>query len=370
MHKKIEKYMDLALRLSLQAKGLTSPNPLVGVVIVKNDNVVSTGFHKRAGLEHAEIVALRKAGKKTKGATLYVTLEPCSSFGRTPPCTKAIIQSGIKKVVVGMRDPNPKHCGKGIRILKSHGIDVISGALENHIRQINQPFIKYITKGMPYVTLKIAQSLDGKIATRTGDSKWITSFKSREFSHKIRNNFDAIMVGINTVLKDKPLLNPDKKIKEKKFYKIILDTHLKIKFSMHIFNNLSNFPVVIATCKESIIKKSKKIKSLVNEGSIILGIEKKNGLLNIKDLLRKLAQLEITNVLVEGGGRVAGSLLDKNLIDYVLFFISPKIIGGNDSISSIQGKGVNKVRDAQVLKTRKIERFGEDLLIEGAVRLY
>ncbi|MFC1645723.1 bifunctional diaminohydroxyphosphoribosylaminopyrimidine deaminase/5-amino-6-(5-phosphoribosylamino)uracil reductase RibD [Candidatus Omnitrophota bacterium] len=370
MYKEIEKNMDLALRLSLQAKGITSPNPLVGALVARNNSVVSQGFHKRAGSEHAEIIALRKAQSKSKGATLFVTLEPCCSFGRTPPCVEAIVKSGIKKVVVGMFDPNPRHCGKGMKILRKHGIKVISGVLEERIREINQPFIKYITKNMPYVTLKVAQSLDGKIATKTGDSKWITSQSSRKFAHKMRNNFDAIMVGINTVLKDDPLLNPDKAIKGKKFYKVILDTHLKVKTTMRVFNNTENYPVIIATCKESLIKKSRKIRSLINKGSIVLGIEKDNGLIDAKDLLSKLAQLEITNILVEGGGRLAGSLLDKNLIDYVLFFISPIIIGGGDSISSIYGKGVNRIKDALLLKTIKTQRFDRDLLIEGAVKQY
>lgn len=368
MANNLEKYMELALKLSLKAKGLTSPNPLVGAVIVKNGKIISTGFHRRAGLKHAEIIALEKAGAKAKGATLYVTLEPCSSFGRTPPCTEAIIRSGIKKVVVGMVDPNPKHRGKGIKILNSHNIKTIRGVLEKDIRKINQPFIKYITKNIPYITLKIAQSLDGKIATQSGDSKWITCEKSRDFSHKIRKDFDAIMVGVNTALKDNPLLNPAKDIKGKKFYKIILDTHLKIKKDMRIFDNADKFQVIIAVSKKNIIKNLNKIKLLVNKGAIILGVEEKNGLLGLKDLFRKLTQLEIINILVEGGARLAGSLWDENLIDYAMFFISPKIIGGKDAISGIQGKGINKILDARRIKNMSIKRFGEDLLVEGAIK--
>ncbi len=363
-------YMDLVLKLSLRAKGLTSPNPLVGAAVVKNSKVVSVGYHKKAGLAHAEASALRSAGKRARGATLYVTLEPCSSFGRTPPCTEAIIKSGIKKVVVGMIDPNPRHRGKGIKALKKSGIKVISGTLANRIRDINQPFMKYITRNMPYVTLKVAQSLDGKIATKTGDSKWITSIASRKFSHRIRSNFDAIMVGVNTVLKDNPWLNPEKKTKGKKFYKIVLDTHLKINPATRLFKNSSDFPVIIATCKESLMNKSNKIKSLINRGAIILGIEKEKSLLNIKDLLHKLALLEITNILVEGGSRLSGSLLDKNLIDYAMFFIAPKIIGGCDSISSIQGRGFSRIKDVLLLQTVKTRSCGSDLLIEGALRRY
>lgn len=370
MANNLEKYMRMALRLSLKAKGLTSPNPLVGAVIVKNDKVISTGFHRKAGLRHAEIIALEKAGAKAKGAILYVTLEPCSSFGRTPPCTEAIIRSGIKKVVVGMVDPNPKHRGKGIKILDGHNIKTICGVLEKDIRKINQPFIKYITKDMPYVTLKVAQSLDGKIATQSGESKWITCEKSRDFSHRTRKDFDAIMVGINTALKDNPLLSPTRNIKDKKFYKIVLDTHLKIKKNMRIFNDADKFAVIIATSKKNIIKNQNKIKLLVNKGAIILGVEEKNGLLDLKDLFRKLARLEIINILVEGGGKVTGSLWDENLIDYAMFFVSPKIVGGKDAISSIQGKGINKILDARKIKNMAIKKFGEDLLVEGAVKEY
>ena len=369
MNKETEKYMNLALELSLKAKGLTSPNPLVGAVIARNGRVISTGFHKRAGLEHAEITAIKRAGSKAKKAILYVTLEPCSSFGRTPPCTEAIIKSGIKKVAIGMVDPNPRHRGKGLKILRNHNIKVVSGILEKLIKRTNQPFIKYITKALPYVTVKVAQSLDGKIASRTGESKWITSSASRKFAHEIRDEFDAIIVGINTVLKDDPLLNPHGK-KKKKYYKVILDTNLKIKSSMRIFKDSSRFPVIIATSKESIVRNNRKIMSLISEGSTILGIDKKNGLLDLKDLFDKLAQLEIINVLVEGGGKVVGSLFDDNLVDYVLFFVSPKIIGGRESVLSIEGRGVNRIVDAAQIKEVRLKQFDKDLLIEGIIKEY
>jgi diaminohydroxyphosphoribosylaminopyrimidine deaminase/5-amino-6-(5-phosphoribosylamino)uracil reductase len=366
----LEKYMGLALRLSLKAEGRTSPNPLVGAVIVKNNKIISTGFHKRAGLEHAEVVALKKAGPKARGASLYVTWEPCSSFGRTPPCVQAIIKSGIKKVIIGMLDPNPLHCGRAIKILKSNNISTKVGILDKEIRLINQPFIKYITKDTPYVTIKVAQSLDGKIATPSGGSKWITSKASRKFSHQIRNNFDAIMVGINTVLKDNPLLSPDKHIKNKKFYKIILDAYLRVGSGSRIFNDTKRYPVIIVTSKNSILKKQKIIKSLIKKGAIILGAEEKNGLLDLKYLFKKLAQLEIINILVEGGGRVVGSLLDEDLIDYALFFISPKIIGGRKAIPSIQGEGIGKISRLRKLIDVKMRNIGGDFLIQGAVRKY
>jgi len=370
MASNLEKYMGLALKLSLKGRSFTSPNPLVGAVIVKNNKIISTGFHKRAGLDHAEIVAIKKAGIKAKGADLYVTLEPCSSFGRTAPCTTGIIKSGIKKVLIGMIDPNPKHRGKAINILKSNNITTKVGVLNDQIRAINQPFIKYITKNMPYVTVKLAQSLDGKIATRSGDSKWITSEASRDFSHGTRNNFDAIMIGINTVLKDNPLLNPSRYIKNKKFYKIILDTDLKSSCRMRIFGDCKIYPVIIATSQKSILEKQKIISRLIKKGAVVLGIKEKNGLLDLKDLLRKLAQLEIINILVEGGGKVIGYLFDEDLIDYALFFISPRIIGGRGAVSSIQGKGIEKLTSAGKLMNIKMKNLGEDLLWEGAVKQY
>ncbi|MFH1622107.1 MAG: bifunctional diaminohydroxyphosphoribosylaminopyrimidine deaminase/5-amino-6-(5-phosphoribosylamino)uracil reductase RibD [Candidatus Omnitrophota bacterium] len=367
---KNDKYMDLALRMSLKAKGLTSPNPLVGAVVVKNNKIVSTGFHKRAGLEHAEIVALKKAKEKVKGAYLYVTLEPCSSFGKTPPCTEAIIKSGIKKVIIGMIDPNPEHRGRAIKIFKKHNINVASGILKDKIREINQPFIKYIKKNLPYITLKVAQTLDGKIATKIGDSRWVTSLKARKISHKMRRDFDAIMVGINTILNDNPLLNLDKNSDGKKFYKIILDTNFRIRKRMRIFNDISKFPVIIATSNDSFLRDAKKIKYLVNKGVIVLGVGKKYGVLDTEDLLKKLAYFEITNILVEGGGQLAGSLFDNNLVDKVLFFISPKIIGGKESISSVQGLGIDKMAAAKEVNDTKIRQIGKDLLIEGVLRKY
>jgi diaminohydroxyphosphoribosylaminopyrimidine deaminase/5-amino-6-(5-phosphoribosylamino)uracil reductase len=269
-----------------------------------------------------------------------------------------------------MIDPNPRHRARAIKILKSNGIKVKAGVLAGEIRMVNQPFIKYITTDLPYITVKSAQSLDGKIATRSGDSKWITSEASRKFSRQIRNNFDAIMVGINTVLKDNPLLNPDRHIKGKKFYKIVLDTNLKINSRMHIFNECNVYPVVIATSRDSILKKPKAVKSLVAKGAIVLGAEKKNGLLDAKDLLKKLAQLEIINILAEGGAKLIGSLIDEDLADYVLFFISPKIIGGKDAVTSVQGRGVDKLSSVKKIRNVKIKNLGEDLLIEGAIKEY
>ena len=365
-----KKFMRQALELSLKAKGLTSPNPLVGALVVRNGKVISRGFHKKAGSQHAEIEALNKAGEKAKNATLYVTLEPCSTFGRTPPCTDLIIKKGIKKVVVGMVDPNPSHKGNGLRVLKKSKIEIVSGVLKDEIARENQPFIKYITKGLPYVTVKIAQSIDGKIATKTGESKWITSKASRGISHKLRNNFDAIVVGINTVLKDNPLLNPLNARKNKSFYKIVADTNLKILNNLRIFKDSKQFPVIVATAKENILRNKHKISKLIKKGAIILGVNKKKDCLDLNDLLKSLSKFKFSNILVEGGGKLIGSFLDNNLVDFMYVFIAAKIIGGEKAISSIQGEGLNNLACAKEIKDLNFTRIGSDLLLKGRIKEY
>ena len=355
-------YMDLAIRLSLKAKGKTLPNPMVGAVVVKNGRIIARGYHKKAGLPHAEIIALDEAGQAAKGAILYLTLEPCVHFGRTPPCINKIIQSGIKEVVVGMIDPNPLTNGKGIQILKEHKIKVRVGILENRIRKINEVFIKYITKKMPYITVKVGQSLDGKIATRAGDSKWITSDASRNYAHKIRKNYDAIMVGVNTVLRDNPKLYALSS--GGKIPKIIVDSQLSTSHVANIF--LNNSKVFIATIAERPGQETENRKILAQKATI-LEIKEKEGQVNLRDMMKKLARLEIANILVEGGGTLIGSLFDEGLVDKVLFFISPKIIGGRDAISSVMGRGITHIDKAVKLKETKFKHIGEDLFIEAYV---
>ncbi|OGX15393.1 MAG: riboflavin biosynthesis protein RibD [Omnitrophica WOR_2 bacterium RBG_13_41_10] len=355
-------HMDLAIRLSLKAKGKTLPNPMVGAVVVKNGRIIAKGYHKKAGLPHAEVIALDEAGQAAKGAILYVTLEPCVHFGKTPPCINRIIQSGIKEVVVGMIDPNPLTNGKGIQILKEHKIKVRVGILENRIRKINEVFIKYITKKMPYITVKVGESLDGKIATKTGDSKWITSDASRNYAHKIRKNYDAIMVGVNTVLRDNPKLYAVSS--GGKIPKIIVDSQLSTSPVANIF--LNNSKVFIATIAVRPGQETENRKILAQKATI-LEIKEKEGQVNLRDMMKKLARLEIANILVEGGGTLIGSLFDEGLVDKVLFFISPKIIGGRDAIGSVMGKGITHIDKAIKLKETKFKHIGEDLFIEAYV---
>ena len=357
-----EYYMGLALKLALKAKGKTSPNPLVGAIVVKAGKIIGRGFHARAGLAHAEVVALDQAGKKAKGATLYVTLEPCAHTGRTPPCVDRVIASGIKEVVIGMIDPNPLNNGKGIILLKQNNIKVRAGVLSEKIKEINASFMKYITTRMPFVTVKVAESLDGRIATRSGDSKWITSDRSRAFAHRIRKDYDAIMVGVNTVLRDNPFLNVW--FSKKKIIKIIIDSNLSISEDSNIFSSGSQ--VIIVTLPSRPGQETEN-RARLSAKAKILEVKEKEGQINLTDALKKLGALQISNIIVEGGGTLIGSLFDQRLVDRVLFFISPKIIGGKDAISSVMGNGVKRIDQAIKLRDLKIRRFGEDLLFSAKV---
>lgn len=355
-------FMKLAMQLALKGQGKTSPNPLVGALVVKNGNIIGKGFHEKCGLAHAEAVAIKQAGKNCKGATLYVTLEPCAHFGRTPPCVESIIKSGVKKVVVGMIDPNPLNNGRGINILKQNGLKVEVGFLEEELKKINEVFIKYITKRLPFITVKVAQSLDGKIATKSGDSKWITSDKSLNFSHRIRKDYDAIMVGVNTVLRDNPRLNSW--FSEKHPVKIIIDSELSITQDANIFS--PNSQVVVVTLPHPPDQETDN-RRILAEKAKILEVKAKSGEINLRDAMKKLARMEITNILVEGGGTLIGSLFDEGLVDKVLFFIAPKIIGGKNAISSVMGRGVTRIDKAIKLKDIKLKRFGDDFLFEGHI---
>jgi diaminohydroxyphosphoribosylaminopyrimidine deaminase/5-amino-6-(5-phosphoribosylamino)uracil reductase len=338
-----DKYMHLAIKLAKKAEGRTSPNPIVGAVVVNNNRIVGKGYHKKAGLPHAEVIALRQAGKNAKGATLYVSLEPCDHFGRTPPCTKTIIDSGIRKVVIGMKDPNPINNGKGIKRLKKHGIEVILYGIRNEAESINKHYIKFITKKLPFVTVKTAQSLDGKIATKTGDSKWISSEDSRSYVHDLRSKVDAVMVGANTVIKDDPVLL-SRSSKDRQPARIIVDGGLKIPASAKIFSTSDKSPVILA--------------------SSLLG---RNKMMDLARLLKTLAKKNITHVLVEGGGELIASLIEKGLVDRILVFIAPKVIGGRNAITSVEGSGVAKVKSAHNFKITDIKRFKKDLLVEAQI---
>jgi diaminohydroxyphosphoribosylaminopyrimidine deaminase/5-amino-6-(5-phosphoribosylamino)uracil reductase len=355
-------YMKIARDLALKARGKTSPNPLVGAVVVRNNRIVGRGFHKKCGTAHAEIIALDNAGQNAEGAKLYVTLEPCGHYGRTPPCVHKIIQSGVKEVVVGMLDPNPVNNGKSIQILRQNKIKVKVGLLEEELKKINESFIKFIIKREPFITVKSGQSLDGKIATRTGDSKWITSDQSRQFSSRMRSSFDAIMVGVNTVLRDDPRLNAWSSKKQP--VKIIIDSRLSTPPDANIFSN--NSEVIIVTLASKSGQETQNRKAL-SQKARILEVKDKNGQVNLKNMMKQLARMEIVTILVEGGGMLVGSLFDEELVDKVIFYISPKIIGGKDATSSVMGKGVARIDRAVKLRHVSVRRIAEDILVEGYV---
>ncbi|MDD5422137.1 MAG: bifunctional diaminohydroxyphosphoribosylaminopyrimidine deaminase/5-amino-6-(5-phosphoribosylamino)uracil reductase RibD [Candidatus Omnitrophota bacterium] len=359
-----DEYMRIALDLARKAEGLTSPNPAVGAVIVRNGRIVGRGYHKKCGAPHAEVIALRQAGSKAKGAILYVTLEPCDHFGRTPPCTAAIIEHGIKKVVAAMRDPNPINNGKGFRKLRKAGVECTVGVLEQEARDLNSPYIKFISTRMPFVTLKMAESLDGKIATRTGDSKWITSEDARHYVRGLRGRVDAVMTGSNTAAKDDPtLLSGASSGKEP--IRIIVDSHVKTPLKAKIFSTTAVSPVIIATTKNMPERKTRLYKA---KGVNFLRAKAKGGRVDLKDLFRILGVLNITHVLVEGGGELAASLIEERLADRFLFFIAPKIVGGRDAVTAVEGLGVGKMSKAVMLRDIKIKRFEEDVLIEARAR--
>jgi diaminohydroxyphosphoribosylaminopyrimidine deaminase/5-amino-6-(5-phosphoribosylamino)uracil reductase len=355
--------MNLAIRLALKGKGRTAPNPMVGALVVKNGRIVGRGYHEKAGLAHAEIVALDEAGSKAKGATIYVTLEPCAHFGKTPPCVDRIIKSGIKEVIAGMIDPNPLNNGKGTQILKQHNIKVKAGCLEDRLRKLNEVFIKYVTKKVPFVTVKVGQSLDGKIATKSGDSKWVTSDRSRTYAHRLRLNYDAIMVGVNTILRDNPRL--DAWFSKKHPTKIVVDSQLSTPQDANIFSTKGSVIIITLPILKGQETENRKMLSLKAK---ILEVKEKEGQINLRDMMKKLAKLKISNILVEGGGTLIGTLFDEGLVDKVLFFISPKIIGGKDAISAVMGKGIARIDKAIKLKEVKLKHIGDDFLIEGHIK--
>lgn len=360
-----ENFMELALKLALKGKGRTSPNPMVGAVVVNDGRIVGQGYHRGAGLPHAEVNALRMAGRNAFGATLYVTLEPCTFFGKTPPCVNAIIDSGLKKVVIATKDPNPLNNGSGIRFLRSRGIEVNVGILRDVAKKTNEIFFKFITKGLPFVMVKVAQTLDGKIATVAGDSKWITGEASRRWVHRLRGQIDAILVGAGTVLKDDPLLTPRlprQSPTTRLPIRVVVDSRLKVPPTSRILKDTSLSKTIIATTR---FASKERIKTLEEKGVKVLLIKDKNGKVLLKSLIRELGRMEITSLVIEGGGNVIASAFRERIVDKVMFFIAPKIVGGREALTSVEGEGVENINKAIKLRDITIRRFGKDILIEG-----
>lgn len=362
-------FMKIALDLAVKGRGFTSPNPMVGAVVVKAGKIVGKGFHKTAGSAHAEVNALNDAGLSANNATLYVTLEPCNHTGRTPPCTEKIIETGIRRVVVAMVDPNPDIRGGGIDVLKSRGIDVTVGICEAEAENLNEVFIKHIRTKRPFVILKCAATLDGRIATRTGDSKWISGEASRAFVHRLRHAVDAIMVGINTVKNDDPKLTtrlPDDTVKINGLdpTRIILDTRLSIPEDAKVLQLFSDSDTIIITGNSASEDKKNRIEK---RGSRVIESSVKDGLIELDPLMDRLGTLGITSLLIEGGSRVIASALSAGIVDKIIFFYAPKILGGDDGVPICRGEGPEIMKDSISVKDVRVRRFGDDVMIEGYI---
>jgi diaminohydroxyphosphoribosylaminopyrimidine deaminase/5-amino-6-(5-phosphoribosylamino)uracil reductase len=354
-----EKFMMMALKLAKRAEDKTYPNPMVGAVIVKNGKVIAKGYHRLAGSDHAEVDAIKNASENVRGAELYVTLEPCDHYGRTPPCTKAIIESGIKKVYIAMIDPNPMTKGKGTRRLRSAGIKVEVGVLEKEAEAFNGKYVKFVTKGLPYITAKIAQSLDGKTAAGDGTSKWITSDISRAQVRKMRDRFDAVMVGIGTVKKDDPnLMGAGLR---RKPARIVVDSRLSIPLNADLIGTSGKSPLFIGTTGTAPESKRRALGNI--PGVHVITVKGRGNRVPLRPFLRELARLGIVNILVEGGGELLGSLFDAGLVDEWIFFIAPKVIGGDKC--SVKGVGIPDISRILALKDVSVKRSGEDVVIRG-----
>jgi diaminohydroxyphosphoribosylaminopyrimidine deaminase / 5-amino-6-(5-phosphoribosylamino)uracil reductase len=352
--------MRMACRLALKAAGRTSPNPMVGAVLVRRGQVVGTGYHHFAGGDHAEIVALKRAGAKARGSTLYLTLEPCSHYGRTPPCVGALIQSGIEQVVCGTRDPNPQVAGRGFRQLRKAGIKVRVGVLEEQCRALIEAFSKFITRGLPFVTLKLAASLDGKIATHSGDARWISGEDSRRTVHRLRNQVDAVVIGAATVSADDPQLtcripggrNP---------LRIVLDSRLRMPLSARVLRQKDPQNTIIAAGRSAPITKMRQLEAL---GASVWRMPLGPNGISWRALLRKLAAVDVVSVLIEGGAEISASALKERAVDKVIFFYAPKIIGG-DGRPMVEHLGISRVKQAIPVQHLRMVKSGGDVMISG-----
>lgn len=351
--------MRRALALARKGVGKTAPNPAVGCVIVRHGIIVGEGWHRKAGTPHAEVHALAQAGDAARGADVYVTLEPCAHHGKTPPCAEALMEAKVGRVFSGMVDPNPLVAGRGLELLQRAGIATEAGLLEEECRCLNEPFIKHVTTGRPFVILKSALTLDGKIATATGDSRWITNDRSRRYVHKLRSEMDAVMVGGRTVLADDPQLTA-RLPGGKDPMRVVVDSSLRIPLHARLLHLHSSAPTLIATTSGD----EAKISRLEAAGAEVLRCAGFNGHVDLADLLRQLGERGVQSVLLEGGRELAGSALHRGLIDKFLLFYAPKIIGG-DGLDPFAGPGAERIDGALRLTRITTRRFGDDILVEG-----
>lgn len=356
-------YMKRALELANKGRGFTTPNPMVGAVIVKNGEIIGEGYHQKAGEPHAEVNAIDSATESVEGATMYVTLEPCSHYGRTPPCSDLIIDKQLKKVVIAATDPNPLVSGRGIESLRQAGIEVVAGVCESESHKLNEVFNHYITTKLPFVLLKYAMSLDGKIATETGESKWISSEDSRHHAHHLRGHLSGILVGIGTVLKDDPsltcripgYLNPTR---------IILDSKLRIPVDAKVLKNQEEARTIVLTTSQA---SQEKQTELSRRNITVISVQDDKGQINLKKAMQVIGENGIDSLLLEGGGTVNASALSADIVNKLAVYIAPKLIGGKDAISPIMGQGVLNMSDVYKLKDMDINRIKDDIYIEAYI---
>jgi diaminohydroxyphosphoribosylaminopyrimidine deaminase/5-amino-6-(5-phosphoribosylamino)uracil reductase len=357
-------HMRRALELAANGQGCVEPNPMVGCVIARGAEIIGEGWHGRFGGPHAEVEALRLAGPRAAGASMYVTLEPCSHFGKTPPCTKAILSSGVKRVVIAMKDPFPQVAGAGAAELHRGGVEVEFGVLELEARQLNAPYLKLLATGRPWIIAKWAMSLDGKMATAGGESRWISNEQSRKVVHKLRGRMDAIIVGRETALRDDPMLTarpPGPRIA----LRVVLDTHASLASDSQLVRTAAEAPVLVAVGKHA---SASNCRRLVDAGCEVFECAGETHIDRLHWLLEELGRRRMTNVLVEGGGRVLGSLLDARQIDEVHVFIAPKLIGGSEARIPFAGEGIAQMSEALCIDVPETEQIGDDVYVHGRVK--
>jgi len=351
-----EEYMQEALELAKKGLGSTSPNPAVGCLIVKNKQIVGRGFHEKAGEPHAEVNALEDAGEDAIGAVMYVTLEPCCHKGRTGPCTDAIINSGVARVVVATQDPNKKVCGRGLAELHRAGVRVQTGILEKESTMMNEAYEKFVTSKEPFVIVKAALSADGKLSANDGSSKWITGEEARKAVHELRGQVDAVMVGIETVLKDNPHLTC--RVEGKNPKRVIVDSKLRSPYDSNVLDNSAE--TIIATTINAPVNR---IEAMKTRGLRVIVIDGKGEKVDLRRLLKELASEDISSIMIEGGGELIGSALDAKLVDKVMLFIAPKLLGGTGT--TITGQGIDNIKNSIYLEKTEMKKVGEDFLLTG-----
>lgn len=366
MSNKDYQYMQRAFELAKKGVGRVNPNPLVGAVIVKDDKIIGEGYHEFYGGPHAEVNAFRTATESVEGATMYVTLEPCSHYGKTPPCAETIIKNKIGRVVIGMLDPNPLVAGRGVKLIEENGIQADFGYLCEELNELNKVFLKFIQTKKPYVVMKSAMTLDGKIASRTGDSRWVSNAKSRERVHELRNELASIMVGVDTVIADDPILTTRLENKEgRNPIRIVVDSKGRIPLSSNILKTSEQAKTIVAVTDKA---DQDKLNEIENLGNQVVKVETHDDRVDLQDLMKKLGEEGIDGILLEGGSTLNFSALNAGIVDEVMAFIAPKIIGGSNAKSPVGGKGIEKMKNAIELDDVKFDQFDNDLLIRGKIR--